>query len=437
MFGGIDLKKQRNLVLYSANLLSGGGIIENQTFIGNAGWQIAISTLTQNQDMLCNDKLNTSSVVMNLDGLGDWQAHRYQPNTLMRGVDNESLNNLSLPGYTNNANTMNTNIYFDQSKGITFKGTPVKIEAHSVDNIANNNLVSFGGASKIIADAFQPQLSLNAGSPCNSNELGKMVVDAGINNNAQQYLARSTLVCTKSDILCSTGYCYLSTVNNHVILQNNIIGINDKNGNFICPAQVPYATTVKVNQRQVQVHIFYNQGSTPQLFSSTNITIGQHNGQILTYNFTCPLCTDPLHTDFLNSQLIPQLLGIDLATIRGNGVGNINLPITNAIPIVNYADNYSLVVGYKLPAPENCQAICPLISQLLGNSWQDIGTQRLKRIGSGVFTANAQLGCACERTDFRGNGDSYSGIAGVIGDINSKITAVECSNNPVFKLVTH
>ena len=74
------------------------------------------------------------------------------------------------------------------------------------------------------------------------------------------------------------------------------------------------------------------------------------------------------------------------------------------------------------------------ISNIAGFSWEILGTRRALRNAKPDFvTANQNVGCACERTDFTGaNQDNYSGVAAVIGDFTAKITSVTCSNAATY-----
>ncbi|MBP9741753.1 MAG: hypothetical protein KBD37_00170 [Burkholderiales bacterium] len=433
---------QLEIIRKSAVFLgSKGGVLINGAISGNSGWSVNATSPLLSSTNECGAKLSNSSLVINLDLLPQWNLNLYSPTSILRAPDKYS-GLLSLPGHIKNSNTSKSNIYMSNDKGIV------------LDNSDSNNLTklsvlykgqgtktpTLGFGDKIpttlIGDTFKTNIQFKSGELCNVDEAGKVVADQGLDTKTNSYLVRSTLVCTQNDMLCGRGnYCYLSTVTNNIVFQNNLQGIQDVNGRFICPAEIPYATNVVVGTPGGNVYVMLNQGGS-KITSTINTLQEYPSGGTTVQQFPCVNCNPTLLTDFTNSRDKNKLLGVDLATISGAAISTLSLAPPSAEPVVSSLGSYSTVVGYSIPVVESsviCSNACSALHNSLGHIWQNLGIQRFLRTHESMNIVNAANGCICERTDFSGHEDNHTGIAAVIGNLTPIITTVTCSNAPIYK----
>ncbi|HLX54796.1 MAG TPA: hypothetical protein VKR58_12680, partial [Aquella sp.] len=444
--GGISdvSAKSRNLVRSASVALgSQGGILLNGVVQGNSGWQVDSSSIFLNDAIECGGALTNNSLAINLDLMSQWNQDLQPVYSLLRGED-KTVGQQSLPGHLRNANTLKSNLYFNAGTGIILDNSdpvnPTKLGI--LQNIAGKGEPILGmGASvstKLISDSLQPDSFFKSGDSCSSQEEGKTVADQGISGVANNLLARSTLVCTRNDLLCGTeNYCYLTSIPNQIIFRNAVKGIQNSSSQFICPKSVPFATNVQTGLLGGgQVYAIVNTGGTA---SPNAITARLDKNGIFTRVINCPTrgCDPGIRTDYKSGIVdgIGQLASVDLATITGNPVGTTSGGGNPNYEVIQGAiGNYTTPIGYTVDGSITaCLQVCGGLKQVLGNSWQLLGMQRQSRIGANVDIDNSQLGCACERTDFAGtNPDNYKGIAVVILSVKSILVSVTCSNMPLF-----
>ncbi|MBP9742420.1 MAG: prepilin-type N-terminal cleavage/methylation domain-containing protein [Burkholderiales bacterium] len=442
--GGNDITTANQLeIVHSSSVFLGskGGTLANGEILGNSGWQVTNNSEFLSGATQCGGTISKNSVAINLDLLPNWNLDLQPPSSLFRGVDTQS-GLLSLPGHVKNANTSKANIYFNNSNGIVLDNSnpdnKTRLSVLYSGQGTKTPTIGFGDktSTALIGDTFKTNSQFQSGELCNSDEVGKVVTDQGLNNRTNSYLTRSTLVCTQNDMLCGQGnYCYLPSVQNNIVFQNNLVGIQGSSGRFICPAEVPYATHVVMGTAGGNIYVFFNQSST-KVANSIKTQQEYPSGGSVWQTFTCPLCNQALLTDFLNSQDKNKLLGLDLATISGTMVSTVSFGVPTALPISGSIGEYSAVIGYSVPLVESammCTTACTALGGIIGHDWQVLGTHRFERVVESMNIVNSSLGCVCERTDFSGKyADNYTGIAAVIGNFTPLITAVTCSNAAVY-----
>ncbi len=247
--GTIDSSKIRAVIMNDAAVLLGnkGGVLDNNEIKGNSGWNISTNILPDISQ--CGAKLAIPSIVVNLDLLVDWNQH-LQPNISITKAqdfgDPEDIR--TLPGHVLNTNTAKANINFTTNAGVILDGSNtanlVKLQINHTRHVAtfgDNNITT------LIADTIKPLQIGRFGDACLVEEIGKTITDQGRGTTEiAHYLVRNTLTCTQNAMLCnnSTQTCYLPSITNSIIFQNNDIGIQDLNKQFICPAEIPFASSV-------------------------------------------------------------------------------------------------------------------------------------------------------------------------------------------------
>jgi prepilin-type N-terminal cleavage/methylation domain-containing protein len=418
---------------------SKGGILLNGAILGNSGWQINSGSPFLSGALQCGGALSDNSLAVNLDLFLDWNQNLQPNNSILRGLD-RTTGVQSLPGHIKNANTAKSNLYFGQNNGVVLdssnQSNPTKLSVLYDGQGTGAATIGVGNTkiASLVGDTFKPNLQFQAGQYCTSQELGKAVLDQGLNNSASSYLARGTLVCTQNDMLCGNGnYCYLSSIANSIVFQNTIKGIQDTNGNFYCPADVPFATSYTLSNTSGQTYIFMNRDSN-NVPNSINVISQTPSGKVSDWtSWSCPGCGQYFMTDFKNARDRNELLQVDLGSITGSPVGT-TVTTSGVRTIDGSIGQYSVIRGYSVKTgPTSCDNICSGISGVAGHNWQALGTQRYIRTGLDLPIQNQNLGCACERTDFAGmNPDNYNGVAAVIGNFTAKITSVTCTNASIY-----
>jgi|GEM_PF-5236030 len=444
--GGIsDISaKSRNLVRSASVALgSGGGILLNGAIQGNSGWQIDRGSIFLNDAAKCGGALTNNSLAVNLDLMPQWNQDLQPAYSLLRGED-KTVGQQSLPGHLKNANTLKSNLYFNLGTGVILDNSdqtnPTKLAVLYNADGTREPILGLGAsvATKLVSDSFQPGSFFKSGDSCDQLEEGKTVADQGVPGVANKLLARGTLVCTQNDLLCGTGKtCYLTSIPNQITFRNTLRGIQNDSSQFICPKSVPFAMNVQTGLLGGgQVYAIVNSGGTT---SPNTITARLDKNGVFTRVINCPTrgCNPGIRTDYKSGIVdgIGQLASVDLATVTGapvgvtSGGGNPDYQVIQGV-----MGNYTTPVGYKVDSGTTaCSQVCSGLKQVLGNSWQLLGTQRQSRIGANVGIDNSLLGCACERTDFAGmNPDNYNGIAAVILSVKSIIVSITCSNMPLF-----
>jgi hypothetical protein len=247
-------QKSLQIVRDGSILLGGkGGILINGVISGNSGWSINSSSPFLSRASQCGGALINNSLAVNIDLFLDWNQDLEPVDSILRGIDT-TTGLLSLPGHIKNANTLKANLYFAPNKGVILDNSnpsnPTKLSILYNGSGTGTPTIGLGNSSvsTLIGDTFQPTRQFQAGEMCNQDEVGKIVADSGMNNTEAQYLSRSTLVCTQNNMLCGDGgYCYLSSIANNIVFQNNTSGVQDSSGNFYCPTEVPFAISTLPN----------------------------------------------------------------------------------------------------------------------------------------------------------------------------------------------
>ena len=442
--GGVtDLSaNKREIVRNSlAHLGSKGGILFNGVILGNSGWTINKDSPFLAHASQCGGQLSNNSIVINLDLLPSWNQSLHPIRSILRLTDK-----LSLPGNLQNSNTLKSNIYFATDKGVILNNStpsnPTKLKVIYEGMGSGAATLGFGTKilSSLVGDSFQPNMQFRSGIHCKAEEVGKIVANEGLNGLTNKYLSRSTLTCTQNDALCGVGaYCYLSSIANNIVFQNNVNGVQDANGVFICPLEVPFALDYKLSNPGGNVYTFLNLGFGAK--SYINTLQGTHKGGNATWQtYNCDNCgganKQPFKIDFSITSDSNELLGIDLGTIYGLPIGSIPTPKGDVTTRFGRIGNYTFAVGYTVSMTNNCEQACFAIGSLTSRNWVPLGQQRQKHTGSRMLIVNPDLGCGCERSDYDALGeDWYRGIAAIKGKFNTMITSVTCSNSPVYHFI--
>ena len=445
-------------------LLGGrGGVVHDGAIIGNSGFNIPRGSAFLQVANQCGGELTENGLAINMDLLFEWKQNLEPGDSLLRGEDPAHGGITTLPGHVQNANTAKANIYFAANNGVIFDNAdaqnPVKLAImyNGHGTLAPTLGLGDKRVSTLIGDTLQSSVQASAGEVCDRNELGKIVADRGIADpRVNQMLARSNLVCSSNDLLCtrsSSHTCYLPSIANNIVFKNETQGVQDSNGMFRCPLSIPFAVSATTNLVNAagDVYVFYDLLGLAKSLNGVSTLIGYPNMQHKWQDFQCqsgslfkgciPESIFPPLTDFKTSASNYELLGIDLSSIKGDKVTSIGgasakLPVATAITGVLNA--YQVNMGYKVDLNNVCNSVCSQLDTPLQHNWQALGMQRISRIGSADFVvASSNLGCGCEREDFIGN-NLYDGIAAIITAAPPKaiLTSVTCSNMPTYSVVS-
>ncbi|MFN7095073.1 MAG: hypothetical protein ACK4M7_06890, partial [Burkholderiales bacterium] len=383
--------QQTQLVREAAILLgSKGGVLFNGAILGNSGWRESTSSAFLKQASQCGTGgLANNSVAVNLDMLDDWN-HNLQPNlAITRGIDTGDINNqATLPGHMLNTNTAKTNIYFSESTGAGIildnsnPKDPLRLKIQDNGSVTGSTTLGFG--SKIIttlsADTIQPNQQGRAGIPCQEIEIGKTIADQGSTYPAAaKVLARNTLVCTQNDMLCASASishtCYLPSITNSIIFQNNLQGVQDASGRFTCPSAVPFASKPKsgTNSKGYYFTNFKDKNKVPCIYAKDTAG-GNWRPDIKADN-----CPESYGVGGCNG----GCGGYDGPEIRSFGQylasGN-PTPMfftdsggeEKADPIVGHLSGYNTIVGYRTsitPVAVNCDMVCQQLPWVSSHPW--------------------------------------------------------------------
>ena len=227
-----------------------GGILHDGKVYGNSGW----STDNLSAANGCGEQLANGSLVINLNLLPDWNL-TLQPDISVSKMPYpvNPANIRTLPGHLQNTNTVKANITFTNNSGVIIDNSdsanPVLLNM-AYGAASNQATLAVGSDNTtLVADTFQPVQQGQSGDACLPDELGKIIVDSGNQNNAAyQFLARNTLVCTQNTLQCgsvnASQTCYIPSIANSIVFQNNNAGVQNQQGQFICPPVVPFATNI-------------------------------------------------------------------------------------------------------------------------------------------------------------------------------------------------
>ncbi len=255
--GKVDTSAKRTQLVNNTGVLLGnkGGILTNNQVKGNSGWSINQGSQFLSGAGSCGGSISSPSVAVNLDLMLTWNQN-IQPNTsITKATDFGDTSNLkTLPGHMINTNTSKANVNFTANKGIIFDNSnstnPTALQM-GYGAGTNEATLSLSGSTvtTLVADTVQANQQGNVGDSCILQEVGKTITDKGQQSSgAYQYLARNTLVCTQNNMLCASvnadSTCYLPSIINSIVFQNNNTGIQDTNGSFACPTEVPFASSI-------------------------------------------------------------------------------------------------------------------------------------------------------------------------------------------------
>jgi hypothetical protein len=248
--GSKDISQSKFQIIRDASLLLGnkGGLFNNGKIKGNSGWSINRSSIFLNSAGQCGGSIPKTTVAVNIDLMPEWNQN-LQPDVSINKTQDKHNDALSLPGHIQNSNTPKSNMYFAKNKGIILDNSnvinPVKLVMNDDGEYTHSPSISLGNndVTTLTADTIQPKQQMRSGAACLPNEIGKTVLDQGVQDPALvKVLARSTLVCSENVILCDNGYktCYLPTQSNTITYQNNTAGIQNHAGIFLCPTVTPF-----------------------------------------------------------------------------------------------------------------------------------------------------------------------------------------------------
>ena len=250
-----------------------GGVIIDGKVLGNSGWGVMAGSDFLNNAAQCGGAIANNSLVVKLDLLEEWNQNLQPIMSINRGLDIGVANNiLTLPGHILNTNTSKSNIYIANNKGVildNYHNSLLKLGIQYNGQSTGAVMLGLGANSaSLVADTIKPNLLGKAGDPCNYQEIGKVIADQGIQGDViSQILARNTLVCTQNDMLCAhantSRTCYLSSVANQITFKNEVAGIQNTRGEFMCPASIPFLVRAEPglsNRGSNQIGVYVTRG---------------------------------------------------------------------------------------------------------------------------------------------------------------------------------
>lgn len=418
-----DMNTVRN-----ANTILGGisGIYANKAVIGNSGWNIATNSVLLQNSYRCGGEIANNSLVINVELLPSWyefEQNILNSTLLSRGTD---LNHgqTELPGHMQNYNTVVTNMGITQGNGIVInQAQNIKLALNNTNSKQSFGFVRPNNNSAIHGSYIKAIGSAKAGDSCTEAQLGEIVLDNGITSTSTA-LTHSTLTCTASfacpNAVNHAAYCYRTNELQDVVLTNATNGIQDNNGQFRCPASVPFVREDGANTdvtSYINVYVGYNNGSTK---SSIVYSLFNVNGDVINQLF--------------NNQPASTNLATGIRRLITLTDTNIASPVISNVAIGNNGYRLELIylniggsvtkIGYSIISNVlDCNALCGKLDTLLGSHWRILGG------GDTSVTTNITNGCGCERTDI--NNGVYNGIA-VIKLAGAKLLSVGCTNQPTF-----
>jgi type II secretory pathway pseudopilin PulG len=247
--GGLNSVNQEVIRAAVTQLGRSGGLLLNGNLFGNSGWSAMSGSDFLNNAAKCGGSIANNSLAIKLDLLEIWN-HSLQPGVAInRGLDIGVADKVqTLPGYMLNTNTAKSNIYFANGKEVildNYRNRSLKLGIQYNGHGTGAATLGLGtNSASLIADTIQPNLLGRAGDPCIYQEIGKIIADRGqpSGDALAQVLSRNTLVCTRNQMLCAhaNSICYLSSVANKITFRNQIHGIQNARGEFICPTSIPF-----------------------------------------------------------------------------------------------------------------------------------------------------------------------------------------------------
>lgn len=458
--GGIDNSGNRiNLINRAATLLGGdGGMYKDGKILGNSGWSFDSSSSFISAQNQCGGAINPHSLAFSLNTLSDIDTDLQPFTPIVKKELHAPANTLYGPGHELNPNTLKTTLTLVKDKGVVFlnDGPDVTQSGRVILQIQDGGQGSdtptlgvvtdqqSNQISTLSADTIQPSTMREAGSPCTNDELGKTIADPGISGDNQQVLARNTLVCTKNEMICPNGSCYLPSIANKVIFRNTNQGLQKGDGSFTCPAAVPFAIsyTAEVVAFNVKAYVFYDIYSPWAVTAKIWASFGKYQDtNHYPQMFSSKATGWDIATDFLQISSGSELIGVNLGNIDGAPIisqSYISTANIEAKPIIKSLNNFSVNTGYVISIggnPRKCDEVCSVLNVVSGKPWQTLGNRRSERMGKRNFTTFGEnLGCGCEMSEFNGdNHDYYKGIGAVLFDgAQPMITSATCSNMPEY-----
>lgn len=258
VWGKKDIAKRMMFSVNEAviNLGNKGGIVLDGVVQGNSGWSVNKDSNFFSGANICGGNLANDSLAVNIDLMNDWNQDTAPSIAITKDPAAVSSDIRAMPGHMLNPNTSKSNIAFLANAGVIIDNSdpnnPVVLKM-GYGAGTNEATISLNGAnnqnSTTVADTLQMTGEGEAGDSCILEELGKIIKDRGNKKSkAYQYLTRSTLVCSQNKMLCAnvnaTNTCYLPASANRVNYENDSIGIQDANGQFVCPNATPFAANV-------------------------------------------------------------------------------------------------------------------------------------------------------------------------------------------------
>ncbi len=412
-----------------------GGVLKNGSIQGNSGWSINNGSAFFAGIQQCSNELSDNSVAVNLDLMSNWNQDLQPATSINKEVDNGNPQDIrTFPGHILNSNTSRANINFANSSGVIFDNSnsnnPIKLSIQDNGITTGSPTLAMGNViTSVNADTIQATQQKKAGDSCQISEIGKTVTDMGSPfPDAAKVLARNTLVCTKNDMLCATSHtCYLPATPNSVIYQNTEQGIQDQNGNFICPAAVPFASNPITGG-----------GGSNGYYYATNAgdKIGCNyaentDGGCFRPGQSVNICPLPLtYSSGCGGYSGPAVLNFGAQGASGplnpmkftNSGGEVQIN-----PLIGHLSSYQTTVGYQInvtPINLNCSSIC---AQLLPvNSW----IQAVARPNFD-YTSTFKLNNSCGCWIYSNNMAQALAIA-VLQAPQAILKSVTCSNMPIY-----
>lgn len=252
--GGVDMSSHKlDFIMRQARILLGGsgGIFKAGEIEGNSGWNINASSPFLTNSSLCGGAPSNNSLAVNLDLMPEWNQ-TMQPFLAIAKEEDNGQDIRKKPGHMVNYNTLKTDLVLPITNGVILDNSdsnnPVKLQMAygNGSNIATLGLYSNNKQinTKTVAASLEPIQAGVSGDSCENQEVGKIIVDRG-KITTGQYLSRSTLVCSDNKMLCNgvnaSHTCYLPVEANQIVFQNNVTGIQNATGNFVCPGEMPFA----------------------------------------------------------------------------------------------------------------------------------------------------------------------------------------------------
>ena len=246
--------EQIKILMQSNNYLNGiSGVFINNQVLGNAGWSIDKDSIFFKKNTACGGRMLEHQLIVNLNILPNWSHVLFSNNSLSRMPDSYMTHNPK----DDNKNDIQDNIYSSNimRSDLTLNNSIIFTNDDNNSQVIlqqeHNHLdLKSDTAVNLVSNAILPSKRVREFTKCGVSEVGTIAtnLDAFINNTniSKTY---NTLVCSKNNILCSDdAYCYLPSTNNKIIFQNKQSDLQNQNGEFVCPKELPFATNVTLSK---------------------------------------------------------------------------------------------------------------------------------------------------------------------------------------------